>query len=102
MPDIGYSVPLGARISMWINPPGRKSSSQRGLSNPRGPHQRARCTGLVHASKTSARGALKTRVMTISLSVAFGFAGETVFALIVFRLGLDGLKFNFMVFDHAA
>ena len=38
------------------------------LVKPRGPHQRTRCCGCVHASQTNARGAWKTREMTISWS----------------------------------
>src|ERR1700722_2290909 len=59
-------VPFGARISMRMSPPGRTSISQRGLVKPRGPHHCARCFGSVHAWKTSARGASKTRLMMIS------------------------------------
>src|SRR2546422_11146654 len=42
--------------------------SQTGSVKPLGPNQRRRCSGLVNASKTSARGASKTRVRTTSRS----------------------------------
>src|SRR6266496_2980680 len=45
-------------------PPGRASIVQEGIVKPRGPHQHTRRSGSVHALKTSARGASKTRSMT--------------------------------------
>src|SRR2546422_9082153 len=45
-------------------PPGRASILQEGIVKPCGPHQRTRRSGSVHALKTSARGASKTRSMT--------------------------------------
>src|SRR5205809_3138535 len=45
-------------------PPGRASIVQEGIVKPCGPHQRTRRSGSVHALKTSARGASKTRSMT--------------------------------------
>src|SRR5436190_21131700 len=45
-------------------PPGRKSSSQEVKVKPRGPHQRTRRSGSVHALKTRWGGASKMRVMT--------------------------------------
>src|SRR5689334_1741607 len=44
-------------------PPGRKSNAWVVVENPIGPHQCARCSGLVHAAHTSARGAAKTRAV---------------------------------------
>src|SRR2546425_9273178 len=45
-------------------PPGRTSILQEGVVKPCGPHQRTRRSGSVHALKTRARGASKTRSMT--------------------------------------
>src|SRR5215831_9722853 len=44
-------------------PPGRNSNAWVVVENPKGPHQRARCSGVVHAVQTSSRGALMTRVV---------------------------------------
>src|SRR6267378_2216829 len=50
-------------------PPTLKSISQTGIVQPGGPRsQRLTSSGLVQASKTSLRGALKTRVIAISRS----------------------------------
>src|ERR1700704_271094 len=51
---------------MRMAPPGRKSNSQTGLENPRGPHHCATRFGSVHALNTSSRGASNTRVSTSS------------------------------------
>src|SRR5260370_30340811 len=51
-----------------IAPPGRKSNSQTGLVNPRGPHHCATCFGSVHTLNTSSRGASNSRVNTNSCS----------------------------------
>src|SRR5258708_28531562 len=53
---------------MRIAPPGRKSNSQTGLVNPRGPHHCATCFGSVHTLNTSSRGASNSRVNTNSCS----------------------------------
>src|ERR1039458_575923 len=50
-------------------PPGRMSMSQNVVVNPCGPHQRATCSGSVHALNTRARGASMTRVTRSSRSV---------------------------------
>src|SRR5215470_8209831 len=44
-------------------PPGRKSNARVVVENPIGPHQRARCSGAVHAAHTSSRGAANVRVV---------------------------------------
>src|SRR6266851_9000109 len=54
---------------MRIAPPGRKSNSQTGLVNPRGPHHCATCFGSVHTLNTSSRGASNTRVSANSFSL---------------------------------
>src|SRR5260370_10729755 len=54
---------------MRMAPPGRKSNSQTGLENPRGPHHCATCFGSVQALNTSSRGASNTRVSTNSCSL---------------------------------
>src|SRR6516164_5702736 len=59
------SPPSGARFTQRKAPPGRKSISQTASGTPLGSHQRATCSALVQASKTSARGASKSRVTTI-------------------------------------
>src|SRR5215813_2567779 len=46
-------------------PPGRRSISQTASGTPLGSHQCATCSALVQASKTRARGASKSRVITI-------------------------------------
>src|SRR5260370_12893330 len=51
-----------------IAPGGRKSNSQTGLVNPRGPHHCATCFGSVHTLNTSSRGASNSRVNTNSCS----------------------------------
>src|SRR5579859_3985068 len=60
-------VPSGPRISMYIRPPGRGSTSITGLEKLWGPHHWARYFGSVHAFQTSSRGASKTRVRLSSL-----------------------------------
>src|SRR5271170_3690985 len=50
-------------------PPGRTSMSQRSVTKPCGPHQRAARSGSVQALNTSRRGASKMRVITSSRSV---------------------------------
>src|SRR5215472_9837322 len=47
-------------------PPGRKSKLKVVVVKPNGPHHCAKCFGSVQAEKTSARGALNTRVPTIA------------------------------------
>src|SRR5258708_12728620 len=53
---------------MRIAPAGRKSNSQTGLVNPRGPHHCATCFGSVHTLNTSSRGASNSRVTLTSCS----------------------------------
>ena len=54
-------------------PPGRTSMDRVVLVKPFGPSQCTRCSGSVHARKTSSRGASNTRVMTISRSAVSGW-----------------------------
>src|SRR5262245_38492062 len=58
------------------------------------PYQRLTCSGLVHASNTSCRGALNTRVKTISRSDGSSSAStlSLVLASTLFLLGLQGLQ----------
>src|SRR5580692_5674686 len=63
------SPPSGARWTQQKTPFGRRSISQTASGTPLGSHQCATCSGLVQASKTTARGASKMRVITISRSV---------------------------------
>src|SRR2546425_135550 len=48
-------------MQKWKAPPGRASILQEGIVKPCGPHQRTSRSGSVHALKTRARGASKTR-----------------------------------------
>src|ERR1700734_4110285 len=76
-------------MSMRMSPPTRTSHSQRGLVNPRGPHQRATCSGSVHALKTRLRGAPKMRVKRSSCGacpVAELFVVSAMFLLLVLGL----------------
>src|SRR5215472_15435150 len=59
------SPPLGARFTKRKAPFGRRSISQTASGAPLGSHQWTTCSALVQASKTSARGASKSRVTTI-------------------------------------
>src|SRR5215510_12628582 len=49
-------------------PPGLRSNARIVVENPLGPHHSTKCFGSVHASKTSSRGASKTRSKTSSRS----------------------------------
>src|SRR5579864_645607 len=62
------SPPSGARFTQRKAPFGRKSISQTASGTPLGSHQCATCSALVQASKTTARGASKSRFITIWLS----------------------------------
>src|ERR1700722_4170591 len=66
MPRFQWSVPAGERMQQRNAPPGRMSMSQCVVTKPRGPHQRATCSGSVHALKTRLRGASMMRVTTSS------------------------------------
>src|SRR5580658_9290810 len=69
MPVNACPSPPGARWTQRKTPFGRRSISQTASGTPLGSHQCATCSGLVQASKTTARGAWKMRVITISRSV---------------------------------
>src|SRR5579871_78681 len=56
-PRIETSCRSGQRCWNRITPPGRASISQNGTSTLSGANQRAKCSALVHASKTSSGGA---------------------------------------------
>src|SRR5438045_2440203 len=59
-------LPFSARTVRLVSrkaPPGRASIVQEGIVKPCGPHQRTRRSGSIHALKTRARGASKTRSM---------------------------------------
>src|ERR1700722_11101538 len=58
-------------MTCFHTPPTRKSIFSIVVVKPRGPHQFTTCLGLVIASQTSSRGALKSRVMRISRSAVF-------------------------------
>src|SRR6516225_9932530 len=75
--------PSGERIVRCQAPPGRTSALQAMIAKPCGPHHRARCSGSVHASNTSRRGASKMRRMTSSAGTV------TVSAAILRVLGLQ-------------
>src|ERR1700732_4638733 len=69
MPVNECPSPLGPRLTQRKAPFGRRSISQTASGTPLGSHQYATCSLLVQASKTTARGASKIRVITISRSV---------------------------------
>src|ERR1700687_3365492 len=88
-PRISISVPSPRRHTQRCAPPGRRSISQTGIVQPSGSSiQRGRCLGLVQASKTSLRGASKTRVTTASRSVGgLSFKAQALFiASLLYRL----------------
>ena len=64
----GCFAPSGPRITCFHSPPTRKSIVSIVSMKPRGPHHFTTCCGLVIASQTSSRGALKSREMKISRS----------------------------------
>src|SRR5438105_3121395 len=70
-------------------PPGRKSMSQVETTYLRGPHQRDMCSQELCASKTRSRGASKTRVITISLSVGVVTSSLLPLAAISLLLSLE-------------
>src|SRR5258708_11808996 len=76
------SPPSGARWIQRKAPVGRRSSSQTASSLPLGSQQCATCSAFVQASKTTARGASKMRVITISRSV-----GVVIFTAPMFFTG---------------
>src|SRR6202035_5305983 len=63
------SPPSGTRWTQRKAPFGRKSISQMARGTPLGSHHCATCSAFVQASKTTARGASKMRVITISRSL---------------------------------
>jgi len=79
-------MPVGERMTIRQAPPTRASNSQIGFVKPIGPHHRAMCLGSVHALKTSARGASKTRVMTTSRFPAFSGAPILASIFVTFLL----------------
>src|SRR5580700_10961047 len=87
--------PWGARWTQRKAPFGRRSISQTASGTPLGSHQCATCSAFVQASKTTARGASKMRVITISRSV--GVAIFTVPMFFTGDLSLSLLAFPFFV-----
>src|ERR1700675_42111 len=83
------SRPSGARWTQRKAPFGRRSISQTASGTPLGSHQCATCSALVQASKTTARGASKMRVITISRSV-----GVVTVIIPVFFIGDLSLPFR--------
>src|SRR5580693_3247111 len=82
MPVNECPSPLGPRLTQRKAPFGRRSISQTASGRPLGSHQCATCSALVQASKTTARGASKMRVITISRSV-----GVAIFTVAMFFAG---------------
>ena len=67
-------------------PPGLTSISWIVFVKPFGPHHCATCFGSIHALNTSSRGALKTRVVTISRAAVLVAVGSVLlFVLVMFR-----------------
>src|SRR5690348_17110143 len=61
-------------------PDGRKSKLVVVSENPVGPHQAARCCGVVQTSKTNSRGASITRAMTMERAISSAlFSAATLF-----------------------
>src|SRR5580658_5100909 len=84
-PPFQNSCPSGVLMQQRNFPPTRKSISQKGEVKPFGPHHCITYFGSVHAFQTNARGASKTRVITIrsvSLAVFFAISGLLFFHLI--------------------
>src|SRR5580658_1330280 len=86
-------------------PPGLMSMSQKVVMKPCGPHQRATCSGSIHALNTRRRGASMTRVTTSCRSVvsaavvsaATSMAAATLLALSlqVLQIGLQAIEARF-------
>src|ERR1700733_1715716 len=83
------------------DPPGRKSISHAASGSPAGSHQQATCSGLVQASKISARGASKLRVsfivwdwrsMTSPVFCVAACANGISFLLFLFHRGEVGVE----------
>src|SRR5215472_10569391 len=97
IPRISISVPSARRHTKCHAPPGRRSISQTGIVHPGGPSIHwGTYLGLVHASKTSRRGALKIRRITTSRSlgvvtckVAESFMAAASWLLISFPQSCD-------------
>src|ERR1700687_659219 len=81
--------PSGARWTQRKAPFGRRSISQTASGTPLGSHQCATCSAFVQSSKTTARGASKMRVITISRSV-----GVAIFTVPMFFIGDLPLSFR--------
>src|SRR5467141_2444871 len=84
-PAFQPSCPSGALMQQRNFPPTRKSILQTGAVKPFGPHHCITYCGSVHAFQTNARGASKTRVITIrsfSLTVVFVISDLRFFHLI--------------------
>src|SRR5580658_5668038 len=83
-------------------PPGLMSMSQNVVVKPCGPHQRATCSGSIHALNTRRRGASMTRVTTscrsvasaAAVSVATSMAAPTLFPLPlqILQIGLETIE----------
>src|SRR6267378_4143912 len=74
------SPPSGARWTQRKAPFGRRSIAQMARGTPLGSHQCATCSAFVQASKTTARGASKMRVITISRSVGIVIFTDPMFS----------------------
>src|SRR5271170_2285779 len=84
-PPFQPSCPSGDFMQQRNFPPTRKSILQTGAVKPFGPHHCITYCGSVHAFQTKARGASKTRVITIrsfSLTVFFVISDLRFFHLI--------------------
>src|SRR5271156_3280514 len=79
-------------MSMCIAPPGRASTSQRGLVKPWGPHHCCMSFASVQAWNTSSRGASKMRVMIRSWYWAAAAAALPFFSSTFFLLGLQNFE----------
>src|SRR5580693_3784321 len=81
-------------------PPGRTSISHDSVVKPCGPHQRAACSGSIHAWNTSRRGASRMRLTTSSRSAKAAAASDLAAALLLRVMVLFlPLQFAKMVFQ---
>src|ERR1700676_4737469 len=82
--------PPWALLTQRNAPLGRRSISQAQSGTPLGSHQCLTCSALVQASKTTARGASKIRVTTISRSAEVVISNPPMFFIADLTVSLRG------------
>src|SRR5262245_4715098 len=76
-------------------PPARRSTSQMGIVQPSGPRSHfLRCSGLVHASNTTSRGASTTRIARTSRSLGVSYVVTPVLPAVVVIIGILLLRLH--------